>query len=490
MKKRLFPLLIALSALAVSGSAAFYSVFGLSKLFAGASTQVIIMAGSLEFAKLVVASLLYQYWDTINRALKIYLSIACFILVLITSGGIYGFLSGAYQETATKSEFLDKSLAVLQTKQNRFEENKTDLTLEKTQLNTTISDLRTSLSNPGQVSYWDENSQSVITTTSSSTRRALQKELETTIQDRNNVNLKLEAVQDSIMRIDTELLDLEIGNEEQRELGPLKYLAETTGYPMGQVVNWFLLLIIFVFDPLAIALVVAANFAFSQIKPKKDEEFIIQTNGIDPKDVKMSKPDGLEFNTPYTMEEVSEAFAEQDKKNDDEYFQDLETYIRYTKDNPISEDLKYPEFVEKHYNKEIEDEEDEKRMNIIGQNGNDGLHYEEVSNKVTTPRNDYNAPISMVPPLPKNLVTTTDNLTEKEIIELSKEVGKTEEPENIKPINPSEKDLEKLSKVLNIKYDDDNVPLERLTDTTKTLITKTVGENKDEKTKLKYKGRK
>ena len=69
--------------------------------------------------------------------------------------------------------------------------------------------------------------------------------------------------------------------------------------------------------------------------------------------------------------------------------------------SPISEDLKYPEFVEKHYNKEIEDEEDEKRMNIIGQNGNDGLHYEEVSNKVTTPRNDYNAPISMVPPLPK-----------------------------------------------------------------------------------------
>ena len=88
MKKRLFPLLIALSALAVSGSAAFYSVFGLSKLFAGASTQVIIMAGSLEFAKLVVASLLYQYWDTINKWLRSYLAIACFVLMLITSGGI------------------------------------------------------------------------------------------------------------------------------------------------------------------------------------------------------------------------------------------------------------------------------------------------------------------------------------------------------------------------------------------------------------------
>jgi hypothetical protein len=284
IKERSFPFLIGLSALAVSGSAAFYSVFGLSKLFAGASMQVIIMAGSLEFAKLVTASLLYQYWGTINKFLRFYLSVAVFVLMVITSGGIYGYLSGAYQETATKSEFLDKSLLVLQTKQNRFEEQKTDLNLEKTQLNTTISDLRTSLSNPTSVSYWDENSQSVITTTSSSARRALQSELKTTIEDRDNINLKLEAVMDSVMRIDTELLDLEIGNEEQRELGPLKYLAEQTGKDMGQVVNWFLLLIIFVFDPLAIALVVAANFAFSQINPPRQREILKITRKIEKKD--------------------------------------------------------------------------------------------------------------------------------------------------------------------------------------------------------------
>jgi anti-sigma28 factor (negative regulator of flagellin synthesis) len=191
--------------------------------------------------------------------------------MIITSGGIYGFLSGAYQETATKSEFLDKSLVVLQTKQNRFEENKEDLSIEKNQINTTISDLRTSLSNPTQVSYYSEDAGQVITTTSSSARRALQSELESAITDRDRINLKLESIQDSIMKIDTELLDLEINNEEQRELGPLKYLAETTGYPMGQVVNWFLLLIIFVFDPLAIALVVAANFAFMQIESEKEK---------------------------------------------------------------------------------------------------------------------------------------------------------------------------------------------------------------------------
>ena len=186
MRQKLFPLLIAFSALAVSGSAAFYSVFGLSKLFAGASLQVIIMAGSLEFAKLVCASLLYQYWGTINKALRAYLSIAVFVLILITSGGIYGFLSGAYQETATKSEFLDKSLAVLEMKQTRFEEQKTDLSLEKTQLSSTISDLRTSLSNPAQVQYIDRESGQLITTTSSSARKALQSELSATIKDRDD----------------------------------------------------------------------------------------------------------------------------------------------------------------------------------------------------------------------------------------------------------------------------------------------------------------
>ena len=99
IKKGLFPFIIAFSALSVSGSAAFYSVFGLSKLFAGAQFEVIIMAGSLEVAKLVIASLLYQYWDTINKLLRLYLTIAATILVLITSMGIYGFLSAAYQDT-------------------------------------------------------------------------------------------------------------------------------------------------------------------------------------------------------------------------------------------------------------------------------------------------------------------------------------------------------------------------------------------------------
>jgi len=316
MQKRLFPLLIALSALAVSGSAAFYSVYGLSKLFAGASLQVMIMAGSLEFAKLIVASLLYQYWDTINKGLRAYLSIACFILIIITSGGIYGFLSGAYQSTATQSELLDKSLMILNQKQVRFEETKEDLTIEKQGLTKSISDLRIALSNPAQVQYIDKESGQLITTSSSSARRALQNELTIATNTRDGINLKIEAVMDSINKTDMALLDKEISNEAESELGPLKYLAETTGQPMNKVVNWFLLLIIFVFDPLAIALVVAANMAFAQLRPKE---------------IKMSVPDGYEFNKPYPIpeewKEPSQELKErvkqnQAKLNDQEYSQD------------------------------------------------------------------------------------------------------------------------------------------------------------------------
>tara|TARA_R110000822_G_scaffold26819_10_gene80525 strand:- start:3156 stop:4253 length:1098 start_codon:yes stop_codon:yes gene_type:complete len=306
MKAKILPILITFSALAVSGSAAFYSVYGLSKLFAGASTQVIIMAGSLEFAKLVTASLLYQYWGTIGKFLRAYLSVAVFILMLITSGGIYGFLSGAYQETATKSEFLDKSLAVLEMKQVRFEESKSDFRIEKDQLSKSISNLRIALSNPAQVQYIDKASGQLITTTSSSSRRALQSELSKTINDRNSINLKLEVIQDSILSLDNRVLDLAISNEDERELGPLKYLAETTGKDMNQVVNWFLLLIIFVFDPLAIALVVAANMSFAQIKGK-DSDFV-PPPGMYVKEpvekVNMSVPEGMEYNKPYPIDNL------------------------------------------------------------------------------------------------------------------------------------------------------------------------------------------
>jgi len=340
MREKIFPFLIALSALSVSASAAFYSVFGLSKLFAGASTQVMVMAGSLEFAKLVSASLLYQYWRTINKWLRFYLSVAVFVLIVITSGGIYGFLSGAYQETATKSELLDKGLKVVELKQTRFEEQKTDLTLEKSQINQSITDLRTSLSNPAQVQYVDRASGQLITTTSSSARRALEKELKNTISERDTLNVRLEAVQDSLLKLDKEILNLEISNEDQRELGPLKYLAEVTGYPMNKVVNWFLLLIIFVFDPLAIAMVIAANFAFSKTRKKEKEvpSPHYSPQPTIPREVIMQELDEEKINEVSTMVGKEEKKLQPIKPSEED-LKKLEQVLGLDKNEDVIEDI-------------------------------------------------------------------------------------------------------------------------------------------------------
>ena len=501
MKKRLFPLLVTLAALSVAGSAAFYSVFGLSKLFAGASTQVIIMAGSLEFAKLVVASLLYQYWDTINKVLKGYLMIACFVLMVITSGGIYGFLSGAYQSTATQSELLDKSLLILEQKQVRFEETKEDLTLEKNQINKSISDLRISLSNPHSVSWYDKNSETVITSSSGSARRALQAELKTSIADRDNLNLKLEAVLDSIGKTDVALLEKEISNEDKRELGPLKYLAKTTGWSMDKVVNYFLLLIIFVFDPLAIALVVSANMAFANITPKrKEEDYFTSRNEHLEKIIEMEPPVGLreEDNTTEPSESLKQRVKDNQEKlkikeNEEDYFSDLEGYIKYTKEEDI-ENLTYPQFIDKHYHK------DEEQINTYGDDDwatpteeeeiivAEDLTYPEFVETTLDP--NPTVPVEEQTQEEINVITTTKDLSDDEIIELSREIAKKEIPEEPKPIEPTKKDLEKLSKVLNIKYDDEVGDIDRLTDTTQTLIVKTKKEdNRNEGTTLTYRGR-
>lgn len=270
LQKRIFPTLIALTALSVSLSAAFYSVTGLSKLFAGASFQVMVMAGSLEVAKLVIASLLYQYWGQLNKILRTYLSVATVILVLITSIGIYGFLSAAYQETATKTGIVDKEIELLELRKNRFIESRDYYYQEKKSLDEGINELRKGLSN-NVIQYKDRETGQIITTTSSSNRRALQEQLKSAINQRNEISIKLEQATDSINSIEVKSLTVETESDLAGELGPLKYLSELTDVPMNRIINYLLIIIIFVFDPLAISLVIAANFAFDKIKPKKRE---------------------------------------------------------------------------------------------------------------------------------------------------------------------------------------------------------------------------
>jgi hypothetical protein len=269
IQDRIFPFIIALSALSVSASAAFYSVSGLSKLFAGASLQVIIMAGSLEVAKLVIASLLYQYWDKLNKILRVYLSIATIVLILITSMGIYGFLSAAYQETANKAGNIDAQIALVEVKRDNIKEQLAVYNAEKESINTAVADLRAGLAN-NVIQYKDKDG-NMITTTSSATRKALEKQLDQAIERQTNINSKVDELNTQLFDYETEIVDIQTNSDLAGELGPLKYLSNLTGVAMDRIINWLLLVIIFVFDPLAISLVVAANFAFAQLRPKTKE---------------------------------------------------------------------------------------------------------------------------------------------------------------------------------------------------------------------------
>ena len=298
--ERIFPALIALSAFSVSASAAFYSISGLSKLFAGAAFAVIVMAASLEVAKLVIASLLYQYRKTLPLLLKGYLSIACAVLILITSMGIYGFLSAAYQETANKEGNSEARIVLIETKRDNVREQLTVYTEEKASINEAVAELRKGLSN-NKVQWRDKETGQIITSTSSRTRKALEKQLDQAIIRQTEINSKVDVLNEKIFEYETEIVETRIGDGSTSELGPLKYLSGLTGLPMDKIINYLLLTIIFVFDPLAIALVIAANFAFEKLRPKTKENLYGETVEIDEDSI-----DNLTVEYPHTSEQVNE----------------------------------------------------------------------------------------------------------------------------------------------------------------------------------------
>ena len=333
IRKGSFPTIIALSALSVSISAAFYSVSGLSKLFAGAAFEVIIMAGSLEVAKLVIASLLYQYWDIINKALRTYLSIATIILVLITSMGIYGFLSAAYQDTYRQLTIKENQVSFLDQKKQFYEKDVIRYDQELERISNNISTL--SNAKVSNIQVRDTSVSSGFRPTISTTElRLSQKRIEVEEENRQKVQTKREVAADSLQKYQIEILTLENNAEVAGELGPLQYLSGLTGISMDKIINYLLLVIIFVFDPLAISLVVAANFAFANAFPKREEDVLSVFDndkewgdGID-EAIRLAEEEieDIEVNEPEVVEEKEDFLSKLD-----------EIESRMIKDNTIEE---------------------------------------------------------------------------------------------------------------------------------------------------------
>ena len=358
LKQGMFPFLIGFSALSVSASAAFYSVSGLSKLFAGASLEVIIMAGSLEFAKLVTASLLYQYWDTINKTLRTYLSIATIILVLITSMGIYGFLSAAYQETYAQLTAVENQKGFIQQKIDFYQNDVNRYDEEIKRISSNISTLSNAKASTIQVR--DTSVSGGFRQTISTTElRMAQGRINIEEENRKLAQEKRTIASDSLQKFQLQVLELDNNNEVAGELGPLQYLSSLTGTSMDKIINVLLLIIIFVFDPLAISLVIAANFAFAQAYPKN------------------------KYKENLYGEKVEDKFSEWDDLDDDEYplpNRDLTKAAMEFEVKDAEEIKTQDEFMDNLDKLEkIKDwEAAERRMEIIGQNGNDGDHYSEL----------------------------------------------------------------------------------------------------------------
>ena len=270
MNKKLLPWLLLICALGLSSTAAYYSVVGLSIVFAGVAIPVIIMGSFLETSKLVIATYLHNQWKKTYTGLKVYLTLSLIVLSIITSIGIYGLLSKGFQSNITKMEIDTKRVSNVEVKKNRFQETKQEYVLEKQNIDKDISQLRESLSTGTMTQYKDRESGQIITVNSSRARKTFENQLNKALSDKDRISIKIEALNDSITNLEISILDMEVENEVGNELGVIKAFSELSGWSLQAVANLFILILIFVFDPLAITLVIATNQAFKDLKPVKN----------------------------------------------------------------------------------------------------------------------------------------------------------------------------------------------------------------------------
>jgi hypothetical protein len=268
MQQKLLPWFLLFCAIGLSTTAAYYSVIGLSIIFVGVAIPVIIMGSFLEISKIAIATYLHNSWKKTYTFLKVYLTIALVTLSIITSIGIYGLLSTGFQENIAKLEIGSKQVQNIEVKKQRFKEIKIDLEKEKTILDKDISQLRNALSTNTTTQSVDKKTGQLITKANNANRKSFESQLASTQTSKDKLSTKIDALNDSITNLDIKILDMESKASEGNELGAIQYVSEITGADIKMVANWFIFLLIFVFDPLAITLVIATNQAFNQNRPK------------------------------------------------------------------------------------------------------------------------------------------------------------------------------------------------------------------------------
>ena len=308
---RMFPILVLSVALLIAGNAAYFSVKGIGLLFAGSFLSVIIMASSLEIGKLVTVSLLYRKWHDMTLSLKSYLSVALLFLMAITSVGIYGFLSDAYQDTKTKVELYESQIVSIESENNNTQkeidaiQNAKDVKNTKTsdnlnqyqkiyddfadrmqtkrdQLNDRVKTLDEQVAiiqaeKGGLFSSKDKKLRELKAQQQQERDSIGQQLLEIEDQLKQEYNKFVEKVDalsdqpvtDNVTEKIKPLYEVIRSNEKQivelkglisdTDIGSFKFISESMNIPTDDAVKWFILIIVIVFDPLAVCLMIGYN---------------------------------------------------------------------------------------------------------------------------------------------------------------------------------------------------------------------------------------
>jgi hypothetical protein len=241
----------------VAGSAAYFSVLGIATLFSGSYYQVMIMAGALEFGKVIGTSFLYRYWSKVTWWLRSYLISAILILMCITSLGIFGYLSAAYQVNSSKFAGIDSQIALI-------EQQKTGLDTEISQINTRIDTLNKSR----------ESQEKRLPSMSRQAAAPIYQDIERSAAEIKDLTARTQSLQTLKFEKDNEIINLKAEITKTKDIGTFKFIAEQVNRPLDTVVLWFICLLIAVFDPLAVALLLSYNISAtgSILKEEKTEE--------------------------------------------------------------------------------------------------------------------------------------------------------------------------------------------------------------------------
>jgi hypothetical protein len=248
-----FNILLGSSAFLVAGTAAFFSVLGIATLFSGSYYEVMIMAGALELGKLIATSFLYRFWYVTNRLLKLYLILAVIILMGITSMGIFGYLSAAYQANSSSVAHVESQITL-------FEGQKTEANKEIDQIRERITTLNESRG----------SQEKRLSGLSSKAAQPIYKDIEKSGEEIQRLNERIGTIQQTVQENDQKIIALKQENQQSRDIGTFKFIADALKLPLDTVVTLFICILICVFDPLSVSLVLAFNVAANRFPAVKN----------------------------------------------------------------------------------------------------------------------------------------------------------------------------------------------------------------------------